>query len=132
MLVINSDGNLILKQAKQFGIPQIEITTKLEFNNTKQLNIFLSHLTNLLENLKSKDPKSDFTINVGTNVSIQGEKKITLQNINSLTLLEEAITFEITRQQGLQAKGIRPIEETRQWDDERKITRSIISRSVYE
>jgi len=56
------------------------------------------------------------------NVSIEGGPKVEIKNINSFHDLEKAVHFEITRQQSLAERKIEIIQETRHWDDRRKIT----------
>jgi aspartyl-tRNA(Asn)/glutamyl-tRNA(Gln) amidotransferase subunit B len=64
------------------------------------------------------------------NVSIEGGNKVEIKNINSFHDLEKAVHFEITRQESLRAREITIAQETRHWDDKRKIT--ISSRSKEE
>jgi len=64
------------------------------------------------------------------NVSIEGGKKVEVKNIGSFHDLEKATHFEITRQTSLHSRDIDIIQETRHWDDKRKIT--ISSRSKEE
>ena len=64
------------------------------------------------------------------NVSIEGGKKVEIKNIGSFHDLEKAVHFEITRQESLHSREIEIAQETRHWDDKRKIT--ISSRSKEE
>ena len=64
------------------------------------------------------------------NVSIEGGSKVEIKNIGSFHDLEKAVHFEITRQESLNSRGIPIAQETRHWDDKRKIT--ISSRSKEE
>ncbi len=62
------------------------------------------------------------------NVSIKGGKKVEIKNINSFHDLEKALHFEITRQESLMSRDIPIVQETRHWDDKRKITVSARSK----
>jgi len=64
------------------------------------------------------------------NVSIEGGNKVEIKNIGSFHDLEKAVHFEITRQESLHSRDIPIAQETRHWDDKRKIT--ISSRSKEE
>jgi len=64
------------------------------------------------------------------NVSIEGGNKVEIKNIGSFHDLEKAVHFEITRQESLHSREIPIAQETRHWDDKRKIT--ISSRSKEE
>ena len=61
---------------------------------------------------------------------LEGGKKVEIKNIGSFHDLEKAVHFEITRQDSLHSRNIEIIQETRHWDDRRKIT--ISSRSKEE
>ncbi|HXV51286.1 MAG TPA: Asp-tRNA(Asn)/Glu-tRNA(Gln) amidotransferase GatCAB subunit B, partial [Nitrosopumilaceae archaeon] len=73
------------------------------------------------------DPPLEGAMRADANVSIEGGSKVEIKNINSFYDLEKALQFELTRQQSLAERKIEIIQETRHWDDKRKIT--ISSRS---
>jgi len=110
------------------GTPLVEIVTEPDFENPKQVRVFLNILVDLLENLGVSDPSLEGAIRADGNVSIEGGNKVEIKNVSSFHDLEKAVHFEITRQQSLADRNI-PIElETRQWDDRRKITVSARSK----
>ena len=110
------------------GTPLVEIVTEPDFENPKQVRVFLNILVDLLENLGVSDPVLEGAIRADGNVSIEGGNKVEIKNVSSFHDLEKAVHFEITRQQSLADRNI-PIElETRQWDDRRKITVSARSK----
>ncbi len=104
------------------GTPLVEIVTEPDFENPKQVRLFLNMLSDLLENLSVSDPELEGAIRADVNVSIQGGNRVEIKNIGSFHDLEKAIHFEITRQESLVARNIPIIQETRHWDDRRKIT----------
>ncbi len=110
------------------GTPLVEIVTEPDFENPKQVRIFLNILVDLLENLGVSVPTLEGAVRADGNVSIEGGNKVEIKNVTSFHDLEKAVHFEITRQQSLVDRGI-PVElETRQWDDRRKITVSARSK----
>jgi aspartyl-tRNA(Asn)/glutamyl-tRNA(Gln) amidotransferase subunit B len=110
------------------GTPLVEIVTEPDFENPKQVRVFLNILVDLLENLGVSDPTLEGAVRADGNVSIEGGNKVEIKNVSSFHDLEKAVHFEITRQQSLIDRGI-PVElETRQWDDRRKITVSARSK----
>ena len=110
------------------GTPLVEIVTEPDFENPKQVRVFLNILVDLLENLGVSDPTLEGAVRADGNVSIKGGNKVEIKNVSSFHDLEKAVHFEITRQQSLIDRGI-PVElETRQWDDRRKITVSARSK----
>jgi aspartyl-tRNA(Asn)/glutamyl-tRNA(Gln) amidotransferase subunit B len=112
------------------GTPLVEIVTEPDFENPKQVRDFLNILSDLLENLGVSDPSLEGAMRADANVSIEGGKKVEIKNIGSFHDLEKATHFEITRQESLYSRNIDIIQETRHWDDKRKIT--VSSRSKEE
>ena len=104
------------------GTPLVEIVTEPDFENPKQVRLFLNILVDLLTNLSVSDPTLEGALRADGNVSLEGGNKVEIKNVSSFHDLEKAIHFEITRQQSLVERGIEIISETRQWDDRRKIT----------
>jgi len=118
-----SEKNLItLVDYNRAGTPLVEIVTEPDFENPKQIRVFLNILSDLLENLEVSDPTLEGALRVDANVSIEGGSKVEIKNISSFHDLEKATHFEITRQQSLSSRGIEIIQETRHWDDKRKVT----------
>jgi aspartyl-tRNA(Asn)/glutamyl-tRNA(Gln) amidotransferase subunit B len=127
----SSEKNLVtLVDYNRAGTPLVEIVTEPDFENPKEVREFLNILSNLLENLGVSDPSLEGAMRADANVSIEGGNKVEIKNIGSFHDLEKAVHFEITRQQSLHSRDIPIIQETRHWDDKRKIT--ISSRSKEE
>ena len=110
------------------GTPLVEIVTEPDFENPKQVREFLTVLSDLLENLGVSDPGLEGAMRADGNVSIEDGNKVEIKNINSFHDLEKALHFEITRQESLQSREIKIVQETRHWDDRRKITVSARSK----
>jgi len=104
------------------GTPLVEIVTEPDFENPSDVRIFLNILSDLLENLGVSDPGLEGAMRADANVSIEGGVKVEIKNIGSFHDLEKAVHFEITRQQSLHEREIEIVQETRHWDDRRKIT----------
>jgi len=112
------------------GTPLVEIVTDPDFENPRQVRVFLNILSDLLENLGVSEPGLEGAMRADGNVSIEGGNKVEIKNIGSFHDLEKALHFEITRQESLSERDIEIIQETRHWDDRRKIT--VSSRSKEE
>ena len=110
------------------GTPLVEIVTEPDFESPKQVRQFLNILSDLLENLDVSDPGLEGAMRADGNVSIEKGNKVEIKNINSFHDLEKALHFEITRQESLVSREIPIIQETRHWDDKRKITVSARSK----
>jgi aspartyl-tRNA(Asn)/glutamyl-tRNA(Gln) amidotransferase subunit B len=127
----SSERNQItLVDYNRAGTPLVEIVTEPDFENPKEVREFLNILSDLLENLGVSDPSLEGAMRADANVSIEGGNKVEIKNIGSFHDLEKAVHFEITRQQSLHSREIPIVQETRHWDDKRKIT--ISSRSKEE
>ena len=112
------------------GTPLVEIVTDPDFENPRQVRVFLNILSDLLENLGVSEPGLEGAMRADGNVSIEGSNKVEIKNIGSFHDLEKALHFELTRQQSLFERDIEIALETRHWDDRRKIT--VSSRSKEE
>ena len=112
------------------GTPLVEIVTDPDFENPRQVRMFLNILSDLLENLGVAEPGLEGAMRADGNVSIEGGNKVEIKNIGSFHDLEKALHFEITRQESLSERDIEIVQETRHWDDRRKIT--VSSRSKEE
>ncbi|MCH7876625.1 MAG: Asp-tRNA(Asn)/Glu-tRNA(Gln) amidotransferase subunit GatB [Thaumarchaeota archaeon] len=125
----SSSKNLItLVDYNRAGTPLVEIITEPDFENPKQVRTFVNIISDLLENLGVSDPGLDGAMRADANVSIEGGNKVEIKNIGSFHDLEKAIHFEITRQESLHSRDFQIIQETRHWDEKRKITVSARSK----
>jgi len=112
------------------GTPLVEMVTEPDFENPKQVRIFLNILADLVENLDVADPYLEGAFRVDGNISIEKGNRVEIKNVGSFRDIEKALHFEITRQQSLAERGIPIPAETRHWDEARKIT--VSSRSKEE
>jgi len=126
----SSKNQITLVDYNRAGTPLVEIVTEPDFENPKEVREFLNILSDLLANLGVADPSLEGAMRADANVSIEGGKKVEIKNIGSFHDLEKAVHFEITRQESLYSREIEIIQETRHWDDQRKIT--VSSRSKEE
>ena len=113
---------LTLVDYNRAGTPLVEIVTEPDFETPHQVREFLNILSDLIENLNVSDPGLEGAMRADANVSIEGGSKVEIKNIGSFHDLEKAVHFEITRQESLAERKIEIIQETRHWDDGRKIT----------
>ncbi|MDE1762713.1 MAG: Asp-tRNA(Asn)/Glu-tRNA(Gln) amidotransferase subunit GatB [Thaumarchaeota archaeon] len=112
------------------GTPLVEIVTEPDFENPRQVRIFLNVLADLVENLGVSDPYLEGAMRVDGNISVEKGNRVEIKNVGSFRDVEKALHFEMTRQQSLVDRGIEVAAETRHWDDARKIT--VSSRSKEE
>jgi len=110
------------------GTPLVEIVTEPDFENERQVRLFLNILSDLLDNLNVSNPSLEGAMRADGNISIEGGNKVEIKNVTSFHDLEKALRFEITRQESLVSRDIPIEQETRHWDDRRKITVSARSK----
>jgi len=125
---VSEKSRITLVDYNRAGTPLVEIVTEPDFENPKQVRVFLNILSDLLDNLDVSNTSLEGAMRCDGNVSIKGGKKVEIKNINSFHDLEKALHFEITRQESLTAREIPIIQETRHWDDQRKVTISARSK----
>ena len=126
----SSKNQITLVDYNRAGTPLVEIVTEPDFETPREVRDFLNILSDLLKNLGVADPSLDGAMRADANVSVHGGNKVEIKNIGSFHDLEKASHFEITRQESLHDRDIPIAQETRHWDDRRKIT--VSSRSKEE
>jgi aspartyl-tRNA(Asn)/glutamyl-tRNA(Gln) amidotransferase subunit B len=126
----SSKNQITLVDYNRAGTPLVEIVTEPDFETPREVRDFLNILSDLLKNLGVADPSLEGAMRADANVSVYGGNKVEIKNIGSFHDLEKASHFEITRQESLHDRDIPIAQETRHWDDKRKIT--VSSRSKEE
>ena len=126
----SSKNQITLVDYNRAGTPLVEIVTEPDFETPKEVRDFLNILSDILANLGVADPSLEGAMRADANVSVEGGKKVEIKNIGSFHDLEKAVHYEITRQKSLHSREIKVLQETRHWDDQRKIT--VSSRSKEE
>lgn len=112
------------------GIPLVEIVTEPEFSDPEGVTKFLKELRTTLVHFEiSSADMERGSLRLEGNVSLQKEGtstlpayKVELKNINSFAFLEKALRVEIGRQTELLERGEKISQETRGYDQKRKIT----------
>ena len=104
------------------GVALVEVVTEPDFEDPRQARDFMNMLADTVESLGAADPHLDGAMRADGNVSVRGGNKVEIKNINSFHDLERALHFEITRQNSLCDAGRIIVQETRHWDERRRIT----------
>jgi len=107
------------------GIALIEIVTEPDIETPKEARLFLEKLRSILEHLGVSDGSLEGSMRCDANISLKGGKRVEVKNISSFKEVERALNFEITRQKSLIERGIAIGQETRHWDEIRRITISL-------
>jgi aspartyl-tRNA(Asn)/glutamyl-tRNA(Gln) amidotransferase subunit B len=107
------------------GIGLLEIVTDPVLESPQEARLFLQKLRSILEHLNVSDGGLEGAMRCDANISLAGGKRVEIKNISSFKEVERALTFEVSRQRSLIAKGRTVQLETRHWDEIRRVTISL-------
>lgn len=117
------------------GIPLMEIVSEPDMRSPQDASAYLSALKSLIEYVETSDcnmEEGKFRCDANVSIRPLGQKefgtKAELKNMNTISGVEEALTYEIQRQIEVVENGGKIIQETRTWDPNEKITKSMRSK----
>ncbi|MCL4513286.1 MAG: Asp-tRNA(Asn)/Glu-tRNA(Gln) amidotransferase subunit GatB [Candidatus Eremiobacteraeota bacterium] len=124
-----SDADYTLLDYNRAGVPLMEIVTKPDLRSPEEAVLFLQKLRLIVQTLEVSDCKmEEGQMRCDANVSLRekGSKafgeKVEIKNMNSFKSIRDALHHEIERQREKLLKGEKVYQETRGWDETRKIT----------
>lgn len=118
-------SSYVLVDYNRAGIALVEIVTEPDLGNPKEARNFLRKLRSILEHLEVCNGDLEGAMRCDANISIAGGTRVEIKNISSFKEVERALRFEMARQRSLVEKGIKVPQETRHWDEARRITISL-------
>lgn len=104
------------------GTALVEIVTEPDMDSPRQARRFLGILADAVENMGAADPSLEGAVRADGNVSVGGGPRVEVKNVGSFHDLEKALHFEIARQRSLAGRGMPVEQETRHWDQGRRVT----------
>ncbi len=116
------------------GIPLLEIVSEPEIRSAKEAVAYLKTLHSLVRYLEISDGNmQEGSFRCDANVSVRkfGDPfgtRVELKNINSFKFVEKAINHEVARQIEAIESGQKITQETRLYDSEKDLTRSMRSK----
>ncbi len=117
------------------GTPLLEIVTEPDMRSSDEAIAYLKTLHSLVKALKISDAnmqEGSFRCDVNISIRRQGDEKLgtrtELKNLNSFRFIEKAIQFESKRQIDLLQSGHPVVQETRLYDEQKQITKSMRSK----
>lgn len=117
------------------SIPLIEIISKPEIKNAEEAYAYLTTLRERLKYTKISDVSMELgSLRCDANVSVRIKGETVLgtrtetKNLNSFKAVVRAIEYETGRQIEILENGGRIVQETRLWDEENGITRTMRSK----
>lgn len=122
-LVYTSGSSMSLIDYNRAGVPLVEIVTEPDFEDPRDVRLFLNKLSSLVEHLGVCDTSLEGAVRCDANISLRDYKRVEIKNVSSFKDVEKALKFEITRQSTMLNYEMEVKGETRHWDEQRKITK---------
>lgn len=117
------------------SVPLLEIVSEPDMRSAQEARAYLEKLRSILLFAGISDCKmQEGSLRCDANVSVRpwGQEELgtrtEIKNLNSFRSLEKAIEYEARRQMELIEDGEKIVQETRTWDEEKMVTRSMRSK----
>ncbi|GIW42912.1 MAG: aspartyl/glutamyl-tRNA(Asn/Gln) amidotransferase subunit B [Candidatus Binatia bacterium] len=117
------------------GVPLLEIVSEPDMRTAQEASAYLRKLRQILQylgicdgNMEEGSFRCDANVSVRPHGAVKLGTKVEIKNMNSFRHVERAITFEIQRQVQALEEGETIVQETRLWDPDREVTRSMRSK----
>ena len=114
------------------GVPLMEIVSEPDLRSPEEAGAYLRKLRTILRYLEISDgnmEEGSFRCDANVSILPVGTEALgtrtELKNLNSFKHVENALHFEIRRQQGILGEGGDIVQETRLWDQEKNRTISM-------
>ncbi|OFV89717.1 MAG: aspartyl/glutamyl-tRNA amidotransferase subunit B [Acidobacteria bacterium RBG_16_68_9] len=131
----DAHGDASLVDFNRSGVPLMEIVSEPDMRSPAEAGAYLRTLRALLRYLEVCDGNmEEGSFRCDANVSVRPAgthdlgTKVEIKNMNSFRAVERAIEYEIKRQAATLARGEKLVQETRLWDPDREVTRSMRSK----
>ena len=129
------DAEHALIDFNRAGVPLVECVSEPDIRSPEEAAAYLRELRATLEALDVSDVKmEEGSLRCDGNISVRqaGETsfgtKVEIKNMNSIRSLERALTYEVERQVNALEAGEPLVQETRHWDEDAGITKSMRSK----
>lgn len=114
------------------GTPLLEIVSEPDMRSSEEAKNYMEELRNIVRyigvcdgNLEEGSMRCDANISIMPKGSKEFGTRAEIKNVNSFKALQRAIEYEIDRQIELVEDGEEVVQETRLWDDNEGITKSM-------
>ena len=126
-----TNAEYMLLDYNRSGTPLCEIVTAPEFSTARECRLFLQNLSSVLQYLGVYDPDVEGSMRVDANISLSNAR-VEVKNISGFREVERALTYEIIRQKNMLRGGKIIARETRAWDADAGVTRSLRTKETEE
>ncbi len=131
----DAEAGASLVDLNRAGVPLLEIVSEPDIRSAEEAGSYLRNLRAILQYIEVCDGNmEEGSLRCDANVSIRpyGDTEFgtraEIKNLNSFRAVEKAIEHEIQRQTEVVEAGGRVVQETRLWDADREVTRSMRSK----
>jgi aspartyl-tRNA(Asn)/glutamyl-tRNA(Gln) amidotransferase subunit B len=114
------------------GVPLIEIVSEPDMSTPQEARAYMEKIKSILEYIDVSNCRmEEGNLRADLNVSLRPAgtdtlgTKAEMKNINSFKAVEDALTYEIERQEEILEDGGHIVQETRTWDPNRGVTLSM-------
>jgi len=112
------------------GVPLVEVVTEPDFSSSEEVREYAQKLQQIFKHLGVSNAdmeRGDMRLEANVSVRPSGQKelpnyRVELKNINSFRFMVAAIEYEVKRQTEALEKGEKLTQETRGWDEDKKMT----------
>jgi aspartyl-tRNA(Asn)/glutamyl-tRNA(Gln) amidotransferase subunit B len=117
------------------GVPLMEIVSQPELSSPDEAKLYLQKLRTILQyldvcdgNMEEGSLRCDANVSLRPRGSRQFGTKVEIKNMNSFRNVQRALEYEVKRQAKALDDGEKLVQETRLWDANRGVTRSMRSK----
>ncbi|MBR5909132.1 MAG: Asp-tRNA(Asn)/Glu-tRNA(Gln) amidotransferase subunit GatB, partial [Schwartzia sp.] len=114
------------------GVPLIEIVSEPDMSTPQEARAYMEKIKSILEYIDVSNCRmEEGNLRADLNISLRPAgtdalgTKAEMKNINSFKAVEDALTYEIERQEEILEDGGHIVQETRTWDPNRGVTLSM-------
>jgi aspartyl-tRNA(Asn)/glutamyl-tRNA(Gln) amidotransferase subunit B len=117
------------------GTPLLEIVSEPDISSPEEAYLYLKSLKSILEYLEVSDcdmEKGSLRCDANISLRPRAQKalgvKVELKNMNSFKAIRQALEYEQIRQSRMLLKGEKIAQQTRLWDEKKKMTQAMRSK----
>jgi aspartyl-tRNA(Asn)/glutamyl-tRNA(Gln) amidotransferase subunit B len=128
----DAHGDTSLVDLNRTGVPLLEIVSEPDLRSPEEAGAYLRNLRAILQyievcdgNMEEGSFRCDANVSIRPHGSTEFGTKVEIKNLNSFRAVEKAILHEISRQRQELGAGKAILQETRLWDADREVTRSM-------